>query len=202
MLSALKNFGVTFLISALLFGVIAYFATLFVSKTVNSILDDEKNELNEIISTEGEPGAETTPSQTPEVTPGEELPEGKSFNLLIVTTDYRPDLYDNYRPSAETVAEKTKDLENAIPTIGLLSAQFREVNATAIVLVRADREMRQYVYTYFTPEMQVYTPAGFHTLSEIYRLYGTASLAEYVNALTGVKIHYTAGVDGYHFDET
>ena len=53
MLSALKNFGVTFLISALLFGVIAYFATLFVSNTVNSILDDEKNELDEIISAEG-----------------------------------------------------------------------------------------------------------------------------------------------------
>ena len=67
MLSALKNFGVTFLISALLFGVIAYFATLFVSSTVNSILDDESSELNDIISSEGLPPEET---QAQETTPG------------------------------------------------------------------------------------------------------------------------------------
>ena len=201
MLSALKNFGVTFLISALLFGVIAYFATLFVSNTVNSILDDEKNELDEIISAEGGPNEETTPAEVPDAPPAEDLPEGKSFNLLLVTTDYRPDLYNNYRPSAETVAERTKDMTDAIPAIGLLSAQFRDINATSIVLVRADREKQQYVYTYFTPEMQVYTPAGFRTLSEIYRYYGTASLAEYVNAMTGLKIHYTAVIDGCHFDD-
>ena len=63
MLSALKNFGVTFLISALVFGVIAYFATLFVSSTVNNILDDESKDLNEIISSEGTAPEET---QAPE----------------------------------------------------------------------------------------------------------------------------------------
>lgn len=201
MLSALKNFGVTFLISALLFGVIAYFATLFVSSTVNSILDDESNELNDIISSEGLPPEEDEEQET---TPGvlpEELPEGESFNFLLVVTDYRPDLYDNYRPSAETVSAIAQGLENAVPTIGLLSADFREISATAIVLVRADRDKQQFVYTYFTPGMQVYTPGGFRTLSEVYRLYGIANLAESVNAMTGLKIHYTAVLDGYHLDE-
>ena len=201
MLSALKNFGVTFLISALLFGVIAYFATLFVSNTVNSILDDESNELNDIIASEGLPPEETASTETTPGVKDEELPEGESFNLLLVATDYRPDLFDNYRPTAEAVAELTEGMENAIPTIGLLSADFREINATAIVLVRADRDKQQYVYTYFTPEMQVYTPSGYHTLSEVFRLYGTATLAEYVNAMTGLKILHTAVVDAYHFDE-
>ena len=201
MLSALKNFGVTFLISALLFGVIAYFATLFVSNTVNSILDDESNELNDIISSEGSLPEETdAPADTPSE-PEKDLPEGESFNFLLVVTDYRPDLYDNYRPTAETVSRITEGLEDAVPTIGLLSADFREINATAIVLVRADREKQQFVYTYFTPEMQVYTPSGFHTLSEVYRLSGINTLAEYVNAMTGLKIHYTAVIEGYHFDE-
>lgn len=201
MLSALKNFGVTFLISALLFGVIAYFATLFVSNTVNSILDDESNELNDIISSEGSHPEET---DAPAVTPSEpvkDLPEGESFDLLLVTTDYRPDLYDNYRPTSETVSQIAEGLEDAVPTIGLLSADFREINATAIVLVRADRDKQQFVYTYFTPEMQVYTPSGFRTLSEVYRLYGMNTLAEYVNAMTGLKIHYTAVIEGYHFNE-
>ena len=201
MLSALKNFGVTFLISALLFGVIAYFATLFVSSTVNSILDDESNELNDIISSEGVPPEENQAHETNPGTPAEELPEGESFNFLLVVTDYRPDLYDNYRPSAETVSAIAEGLENAVPTIGLLSADFREISAAAIVLVRADRDKQQFVYTYFTPEMQVYTPSGFRTLSEVYRLYGIANLSESVNAMTGLKIHYTAVLDGYHLDE-
>jgi len=201
MLSALKNFGVTFLISALLFGVIAYFATLFVSSTVNSILDDESNELNDIISSEGLPPEENQAHETNPGTPAGELPEGESFNFLLVVTDYRPDLYDNYRPSAETVSAIAEGLENAIPTIGLLSADFREISATAIVLVRADRDKQQFVYTYFTPEMQVYTPSGFRTLSEVYRLYGIGNLAESVNAMTGLKVHYTAVLDGYHLDE-
>ena len=80
MLSALKNFGVTFLISALLFGVIAYFATLFVSSTVNSILDDESNELNDIMSQLDEP-AEEEPAEDEERASTEEL-ETRSANLL------------------------------------------------------------------------------------------------------------------------
>ena len=201
MLSALKNFGVTFLISALVFGVIAYFATLFVSSTVNNILDDESKDLTEIISSEGPSPEETQAPEEQEDPEREDLPEGESFNLLLVTTDYRPDLYNDYRPSAETIEEKTAGLEDAIPTIGLLSADFRSVNATAIVLVRADREKAQYLFTYFTPEMEVYTPGGNRTLSEVYTLYGISTLSEYVNAMTGLKIHYTAVVEGYHFDD-
>ena len=47
MLSALKNFGVTFLISALLFGIIAYFATGLVTNTVGQMLDDEDASLGQ-----------------------------------------------------------------------------------------------------------------------------------------------------------
>ena len=52
MLSALKNFGVTFLISALLFGIIAYFATGLVTNTVGQMLDDEDASLDNIIKNE------------------------------------------------------------------------------------------------------------------------------------------------------
>ena len=61
MLSALKNFGVTFLISALLFGIIAYFATGLVTNTVGQMLDDEDASLNNIIKNEDvSPPDETT----------------------------------------------------------------------------------------------------------------------------------------------
>lgn len=200
MLSALKNFGVTFLISALIFGIIAYFATLFVSRTVNDILEDDHGSLDEITAAE----TETVPAETtaPDVvTPEEPLPDGETFNLLLVTTDYRPDLYNDYAPDAEAIQKAAAGLDSAVPTLGILSVDFREVKATTIVLVRVDRERRQFVYTYFTPEMTVYTPSGYRTLSEITTVYGMKSLSEYINAMTGLKIHYTMLLDGYHFDE-
>ncbi|MCR5683571.1 MAG: hypothetical protein K6G29_14090 [Clostridiales bacterium] len=200
MLSALKNFGVTFLISALIFGIIAYFATLFVSRTVNDILEDDHGSLDEITAAETETvPAETTPPD--DTTPEEPLPDGETFNLLLVTTDYRPDLYNDYAPDAEAIQKAASGLESAVPTLGILSVDFREVNATSIVLLRVDRERRQFVYTYFTPEMTVYTPSGYRTLSEITTVYGMGSLAEYINAMTGLKIHYSMLIDGYHFDE-
>ena len=39
MLSAMKNFGVTFVVSLLIFSVIAIFATRFVTGTMTDILD-------------------------------------------------------------------------------------------------------------------------------------------------------------------
>ena len=85
MLSALKNFAVTFVIAAVVFGTIGYFATRFVTATVSDILDSEKTELDNILSaeTETESGAtgDTTESDTTTQTPSAEvdLPDGKSF---------------------------------------------------------------------------------------------------------------------------
>ena len=201
MLSALKNFGVTFLVAALIFGVLAYFGAMFVSRTVNDLLDEGDAELTNIINTDGE---ETAPAESKPATedPTEDpLPSGKSVNCLFVVDDYRPDLYNDYTPDVETIEAATAEFDNAVPTLGMLSAKFRSIGASAIVLVRIDTNRKQVVYTYFTPEMRVYTPAGYRTLSEIYSIYGVGQLAEYVNAFTGLRIEYTYTIDGFRLDE-
>ena len=66
MLSAFKNFFITLLIAAAMFGVIAYFATQFVTATVSDILDDEEAAL-ESIMTQDKPETDST---------GETLPAG------------------------------------------------------------------------------------------------------------------------------
>lgn len=200
MLSALKNFGVTFLISAALFGIIAYFATGFVTSTVSSILDQEDSELDDII--QNDPAGEET-DQNPAVTPGdeEEIPEGESFNFLLITTDYRPDLYTDYQPTLDTMYNHDWYSTPPENTMGSLSTDYRSAKASSIVLVRVDKERRQFIYTCFTPEMQVYTSTGYHTLSDVYTLYGKDSVAEHIHAMTGLKIKYTALINGYNFDE-
>jgi len=201
MLSALKNFGVTFLIAAILFGIIAYFATGFVTGTVKNILEEEQSELDEIIHNEAE--AEKNPV-TPDVgEPGEDekIPEGESFNFIIYSTDYRPDLYDNYSPALSTMYNTDWYSVPADETAGILSGDYRSANLTSIMIVRIDKERRQVIYSYITPEMRVYTPSGYRTLSEVYSLYGKPTVTEYVNSLTGLRFRYTVMLNGYNIDE-
>ena len=145
MLSALKNFGVTFLIAAILFGIIAYFATGFVTGTVKNILEEEQTELDEIIHNEAE--ADNNPVTPDEgVTEEEEkIPEGESFNFIIYSTDYRPDLYDNYSPALSVMYNTDWYSVPADETAGLLSGDYRTANLSSIMIVRIDKERRQVI---------------------------------------------------------
>ncbi len=202
MLSALKNFGVTFLIAAMLFGILAYFALGFVTSTMNSLMNDEADELSEIMQNEeGQlAGAETDPGQTQNPADAD-LPEGESFNFLVITTDYRPDLYDNYKPTLDHMYKTDWYSVSSSDTRGCLSGEYREARASSIVLVRVDKEAKEYTYTYFSPETQVYTTTGHHTLAEVYGLYGRQSIADHLHAMTGCRIKYTLLLNAYNFDE-
>lgn len=200
MLSAIKNFGVTFLISALLFGCIAYFATGFVTSTMNSIMSDEEDELNDIMQNEDVltiVGDNDSTGQTS----NDKAIAGDSFNFLVITTDYRPDLYDNYTPTLEHMYETDWYSVSAADTRGCLSGDYRSARASAIVLVRVDKEAGEYIYTYFSPETQVYTTTGYHTLAEVYGFYGKQTLAEHIHVMTGLKIKYTLLLNAYNIDE-
>lgn len=201
MLSAFKNFGVTFLISIVIFGVIAYFATGFVTGTVTDILGSEHEKLGEIIHTPGNPDVET--SET-DVTPGD-IPKkeiyGDSFNFLVVTTDYRPDVFDTYIPADEDRLDININASHPSELFGVLSADYREPNVTSIVIVRIDKEKEQVIYSYVTPRMRVFTSSGYRTLSEVYNLYGKDKLVEYVSAMTGLGYKYTFLLNGYNMDE-
>lgn len=203
MLSAFKNFGVTFLIAALLFGVLAYFAMGFVTSTMSSLMTEEEDELSEIMqNTDNQTpvDAETESAEIQNPT-NEKIPEGESFNFLIIATDYRPDLYEDYQPTLNQMYMTDWYSVSASDTRGCLSGNYREIRASSIVLVRADKESRQYTYTYFSPETQVYTPTGYHTLAEVYSFYGTQTVAEHINAMTGVGIKYTFLINAYNLDE-
>ncbi len=201
MLSAFKNFGVTFLISIAIFGVIAYFATGFVTGTVTDILENEQDKLSEIIG-----NGEQTPDDTDETSDDPvDDPEieiyGDSFNFLIVTTDYRPDVYANYMPTADSIDLGNPNYVYSSDFLGYLSREYRDLNVTSIVIVRIDKEREQVVYSYVTPKCRVFTSAGYRTLSEVYELYGIDKLTAHINALTGLEYKYTFLLNGYNMDE-
>jgi len=200
MLSAFKNFFVTLLIALVIFGVAAYFASMFVTDTMSSILTNEKEQLDDIF--EKEDDGVFVPVEDTDAADSFSQIEGESFDFLLVVTDYRPDLYDNYSPSESWLLNSVAPGQtNAYDSVGWLSAKFRDGSASAILLVRADKDVGKVAYTYCSPETRVYTPTGYHTLAEVYTYYGMDVLSEHICALTGIKPDYTMLIEGYHLDE-
>ncbi len=199
MLSAFKNFFVTLLIALVIFGVAAYFAVMFVTDTMSSILSSEKEQLDDIFEREEDESPVMEPD--PEEDPFADV-EGESFDILLVITDYRPDLYADYLPKdAAILGEQVSNLDNPYEGVGVLAADYRTEQASAIVLVRGDREGGQFTYTYISPVTQVSTPTGYHTLGEVYTYYGLEVLTEHVRALTGIGTEYELLINGYNLDE-
>lgn len=195
MLSAFKNFLVTFLVAALIFGIVGYFTAGYVSGIVSGILDGEKDQLENIINNTPEnTTAEVTIPEEPD--PDLKVPEGESFTFVVVGTDYRPDIYKNYYHTSEETASLIESFSKKESSIGILKTKKRMINATWIVLVRADKENREFVSCYISPETRVGAPYGDATLGEVYGMYGMASLCEYIEAMTRLSIDYTFIIDG------
>lgn len=195
MLSAIKNFGITFLVSILIFGVVAFFATRFVTGTVESILASEKEQLDSIIKdSENISGDGLDPQKQ---NTSEDI-NGNSFTFLMLTTDYFPEIYDDYILSADD----TEWFSEAAPeqTIGILNGGYRTAHISSAVLVRVDKESRSFVYTYLSPSIRVSTSSGYHTLSEVYYMYGLDKFKEYVTSLTGMETDYCFLLSGRDFD--
>ncbi len=200
MLSAFKNFFITLLIAAALFGLIAYFATQFVTATVSDIMDDEEAAFESIMTQEKDPEAETG-TDTETDNPVTESPLGDSFSFVLVVTGYRPDLFDDYIPSVESLRNQIANFQMASDSYGILNKEYRKKDATAIVLVRMDTEKKQVTYTYISPETRVFTDTGYHTLGEVHTYYGYSRVGDYVTSLTGIRVDYTFLLEGYNFDE-
>ena len=90
MLSALRNFLLTFLIATVIFGTIAYFVVGFVLDTLAVTISAEP--VDETYTTETLPTEETEETAPPE----EDEIEGETFNILLIGTDYQPDKFNDY----------------------------------------------------------------------------------------------------------
>ena len=132
----LRNFGITLGISFVILGIVAIFASRFVANTVCGVFTgDGAKDLSEVLTpveTTGASGEELDERFTKELT-------GSSFTWLMVVTDKRPSVYDNYFPEKDEIEDI--DEEDAF---GLLGKDYRYVGAAGIVLVHANVDLREY----------------------------------------------------------
>lgn len=119
----------------------------------------------------------------------------------MVTTDYRPDAYNTYLPTAEKIEKDHFSVDEPSELLGYLSGSYRKANVTSIVIVRIDKEKEQVIYSYITPLMRVFTSSGYRSLSEVYNIYGIDKVTEYVNSMTGLAFKYSFLLNGYNMDE-
>ncbi len=190
-MSGFKNFIITFLVAALVFGTVAYFVTEFLTETITGIFDAESSELDHILRPE-----DTTAPPPEDTTAGEDNPDdppalvvnGKSFNMLFIVTDYQPGMFDDYFPDEETLDNMLSD--PSTPATGILGADYRHPRAVSVVLFRADKERQEFTYTVFPSITKVTTAAGEIPLGDLYHLYGTDFMISTINAMTGISVDY------------
>ena len=129
MLSAFRNFGITFLIAGVVFGLIAW----PIVKVVSNTLSDQKKPSQTVETTStAETVPETQESQI-ETAPPKEI-KGSTFNLLFIGTDYQPERYDDY------------DYEEKWQGPGFPDKRNRRYSADTLIFLRVDKENRRFTF--------------------------------------------------------
>lgn len=176
----LRNFGITFAVSLVILGVVAIFASKYVAGAVTDIFNGKVKELDEILNV----SVETTPDENSTDERFTKELNGESFNWLIVVSDKRTDVYDDYYPTKSQLEKKDKDEP------GLLGEDYRLVEADCIALVRADVKTREYVIMTIPSITKVETGTGDYTLGEVYAVYGIDYLCDKISSMVGLDINY------------
>ena len=214
MLSATKNFVLTFLIALIIFGLIAY---MLVGLILNNLLG-----INEEVTQLTEDTVETPENEGPGSIGIQFGDGGESFNILLIGTDYRPSDFVNYDPDMleKLYGIKTEAVVPSNPPAdaqpkpggvvsdeqyqspdglvaddgslifsgGFYSVDYRIIETDALILICADKERGQFTYTVFPVDSYVDMSGRYIKLSEVYGRYGLDILINKVYAMTGMTI--------------
>ncbi|MBQ7170701.1 MAG: LCP family protein [Clostridia bacterium] len=196
MLPLIRNFLIAFVIAGLIFGPLAYLLT-------NVVLDCIGPSFGIVSDTDTLPSAPSVPSVTGEPSssapdtgpdePGVADPDGGApFNLLIVGTDYQPDLLKDYDNSTKT--EYPLFEERGTPSATTLSDYLkrRRVGADTFYLLRVDTVNRRILYSALPADMLVRSGGTDLSLSDLYTTLGMTRFMEKINVLTGFSVDYYA----------
>lgn len=193
MSSVIKSFVVTFCVSLLIFGLMSYAIVTNVDNVFSSSKTDttDTGSTSDKAVTTSESGAVTT--NTPETdTQGNTIkpdstdtaitPADDSFTVLLVGTDYQPDILGGY-----DVTERNKGITG-------FPLKARETTADSIMLIKIDSKTKEFVFSMLPSNMKVQTDGNDIRLGSLYISKGIHYLRDKVTAMTGMPIDYYAVV--------
>ena len=182
----LRNFGIVFAVSFVVLGFIAIFACGYVADTVCGIFSEDGDDLDQIL----------TPVDTTGI--GDEGEDdrltrkinGESFTWLMVVADYRPDVFDNYYPRSSSAVDKIKN------DFGILDDEYRFIEASNVIVVRADVKTREYVIMTLPVQTRVDTASGTVSLGRLYAYTNISTFTAEVESMIGINIDYYSVIYG------
>lgn len=179
-MNGLKNFFITFLIAALIFGLLAYFIVDFASDSLFGTSGETQP--SDVSPVQVDPGSSAAIETDAE---GNlifyEIKSG-SFNMLFIGTDYQPEYLHDYDLSVLNAREKA----DGFP--------YRErlKSADALVLMRVDTDRKEVVICSIPGNTRVLSGGVSQTLGELYDSKGADYVISKVTALTSLGIDYYA----------
>ncbi len=172
---ALRNFILTFAVSLLVFGIMAYAGVGFVLDSVIGPVPDITTP--PAITLEGDDpifdpeDTSEDPSFTDEIV-------GESFNILLIGSDYQPEIFDDY------------DYEEKWPGPGFPDKRNRPWCADMIILLRIDKASRQFVICPIPRNIKRVVDRETVRLGDTIAKKNTQFLCGKVSELTGLPIDY------------
>lgn len=193
MLTGFRNFFLTFIISLVIFGIIAFFVVGMVMDSigVDSVIGADRNP----VQTGGEDYVDNNNGNEALV----EL-DGKSFNMLFIGLDYAPDIfYDYYNPNTvSTLVEyDSSKISGGLVTDG----EYRRVSADTILLVCVSKERKEFAFTAISPGTIIAREDGNVCLADVFEDEGIESFIETVHELVGLPIDRYATVSLNEFPD-
>ena len=181
-MSGFRNFGIAFIAALVLLSGVAYWAMGLVANLFDP--ENNKNAPPDWQDTQKWEDPDAIAGLTP-------IKSGRSFNMVIIGTDYDPQTYTDYQKPA-----------GWDPTKLFLK---RRAEATAILFVRFDKESRAIVMSSIPASTAVTVDHVKMTLGQAYGYKGGEFIRETVSALTGMTVDFSfefSGRDFVKFTET
>ena len=169
MLSNVKNFIITFCVSVLIFGLIAYLIINFAMSSVFQPKPSDQDTAPPLVDN----GDDTSQIDTSKIA-------GTSFTALLIGTDYQPDVFPDYN-----VTELNQNRDG-------FPVRARAINADTLILVRIDKEDATFVLSALPSNMQVTVGGNKTTLGALYSDNGIDYLCDMVKSITGYTVDYYA----------
>lgn len=122
----------------------------------------------------------------PPETDGNEITlSGRSFNLLLIMTDFAPESFNDYDP---TVVKSIFgiDYSGSMKPDGLMG--YRKITAETMSIVRFDKERGELTYTHIPGNVLVSAKGVKTRIGSLISDYGTEFLVSKVHAITGIEI--------------
>ena len=174
-LSGFRNFLITLIVSLLVFGFLGYTICGFAADKLHWNEGTSPDDTGKVPPVTG--GETRAPSETDEG----EL-KRSSFTVLLVGSDYQPDVFDDY------------DLTELNEEVTGFPVKERRITADSIVLLHVNGEKNELSICSIPSETRVTDKGIVKTLGSVYGECGIEYLNEKLNGMTGIRIDYYVSV--------